>query len=146
MCPSRNKKAAHPERLSWPGSWAEALTRNMQQHFHYGPRSLRQQRFTGFPPPVAAPFAFVTTAWAIAPQRNPCCHRPFDPGHEAYCTIRPYNSPFSAAFTIFLFAYMATSTRRFCAMPAGVLLSAMGWLSPYPMVVIRLPFTPLPVK
>lgn len=43
-------------------------------------------RSTGFPPPVAAPWAFVTRAWANAPQQNPRCA--FDPHHATCCMIR----------------------------------------------------------
>lgn len=69
-------------RLSTPrfGRLRFLQTRNMQQDFCYGPKSLRQQTFTGFP--------FATKAWAIALQRNPSCHCSFGPRCKTCCIFR----------------------------------------------------------
>ncbi len=36
--------------------------------------------------------------------------------------------------------------RLFCALPIGVLLSPMGWLAPYPLVLMRDAAIPLRIK
>ena len=39
-----------------------------------------------------------------------------------------------------------SSTRRFIALPSGVLLSEMGWVSPYPLAVICDAGTPFLIR